>query len=227
MTHDLLTPLQKMALVLDAPIIITGTIKNYTDLKPSGIEESLNMLSSWWDIHSKSELEETLQWLDQEGGHTVVYHKVLDELLPLTHVQQQARVERAKKQDHKEGIRFKTALQYLYDLSPATIYAFDVARYVNLAKTGYSLDWFSEQELWSMLEEKARSITEKPVFATHEDYLLSFAVGRTFSMGHDSGTIKQTNENIKTLITSPESPFVSYINWSTIVQEAQIKEGVE
>ena len=227
MTTENLSPIQKLALVLDAPIVITGTEKDYTDLKPNSAKASRNMLSSWWDVNTKSELEETLHWLDQEGGHTIVYHQVLNELYPLTYQQQLARVESARQHDRKEGIRFATAFQYLYDLSEATIYAYDVARYALLVKAGHSLDWFSEQEAWDLLVTKAQPIVEKPIFATHDDYLLSYAVGRTFSMGHDSGDIKQTNSYIKTLITSPESPYINFVDWAAIVQDIQNKGGAK
>ena len=224
MNFNTLTDTQKLAITLNAPIAATGSNPKYKEIKSGTKTSALKMLDSWWDIKTAEDLESTLAWLIDEGGHTVHYHRLLDELFGLTYQQRLHRIEQVTQEDPKEAIRYRTAFQYLYDLGPATIFAFDVARYVHLVKSGCTLEWLTEQEALQRIQVQAERIVSEQLFATHHDYLLSYAVGRTFSLYHDEGMVKQTQDLLTQLVVNTDSPFNSYIDWAGIVNSAADRE---
>jgi hypothetical protein len=183
-----------MALVLDAPILVTGTNPQYTALEFDPESSIRSMLSSWWGIESKEDLQSTLRWLQEEGGHTVVFNIVLGELHLLTFQQKLNRIKEAELSSRDEGIRFNTAFRYQYDLGQYTTRAFDISRYVLLVKSGFNFKWLTEDETWSLIVPQAELIINHNMFSTHQEYLLSHYVGRTFVMKHEAGSIKKIND---------------------------------
>jgi len=212
-----LSPVKRLALSLDAPLCVTATNPEYTAITPETATQKLKNLESWWDIHNKEDLESTLKWLDKEGGHTAVYVNILNKLRHLTYEQRLKAVQQAEKNSTEEGIRFNIAHKYFYDLGPYTIRAFDISRYVLLAKSGCTIGWYSENELWEIITPQAELIIKHQMFSSHTEYLLSHFVGRTFAMCHGSGDIKESLRLINVLMSRPDSPFLSFIDWKEIV----------
>lgn len=219
MNLDQLSPLQRMALVLDAPLSITGNPPRFYDLTTE-TENVADSLKSWWGVTTKADHDSMLHWLEEEGGHTAVYLDVLNTLEPLTYQERLARIEYINKSDANQGQRLELACRYYHDLGPYTIKAFDISRYAMLAKQGYMMGWYSEASLWSLLEKQAQQIIENKMFSSHADFLLSFYVGRTFAMNHGVGNVKESIRLLNLLMLDPSSPYLSFIDWSDIVGKA-------
>lgn len=220
-----MSPIQKYALSLSAPILVTGSDPNYDKPKFDPPSEVRQMLSSWWDIDSLEGLEEALHWLDEEGGHTAVYLQTHHRLKEMLHCERLDYVASLESEDEDEYLRAALVHHYLHDLGRYTIRAFDLARYCMLVRAGYILEWFSEEKMWSLSLKQAQTIIDNRMFGSHIDFLYSYYVGRAFGMKLGSDGIKKSLFNARKLLIEANSPFLSWAPWPSPGAESQSSGG--
>jgi hypothetical protein len=205
------TPEQRFALSLSSPILATGAPHNFEKVKFTSELDATEMLSSWWGVRTKDELEEILTWLDDEMGHTkpyIDYFNVLEEKLnheKLSFIDGQ--------EDQNEKIRFQLIYDNLYTFNPHSVRAFDFARYLHLLRSGYVLGWYEEDEFWQRSIEQSKKLLEFGLFDNHFDFLYGYYTGRVFGMKLADEGVKDSLRIARILMSSPESPFLTWAPW--------------
>lgn len=216
MALENLTQKQKFALSLAAPILVTGSEPNYQCLAFDPVDKVQDMLSSWWGIENREQLLEMLEWLDKEGGHTIEFLRLNNHLAEMLHSERKSFIESLKTIDRDEYTRAQLVEQYLFDLGPYTIKAFDIGRHSMLVRAGYALGWFSEDDTWGLLLEQADAILDREMFSSHFDYLYSYFVGRAFGMKLGYEGVMDSLKNARRLVAEVDSPYLSFAPWPDI-----------
>jgi len=208
-----LSQIKKFALSLSAPLTATGSDEKYSELGYWNDSSVAAQLKSWWDIETKEDLEETLSWLDEEGGHTAVFNEHYMKMCDMTFLQREEHVESFGEDDWESYIRAYTIHRYMGALGRHTIRAFDIARYVMLSQAAYTRGWYSEGDVWERLLGQARKIAQYRMFLSHFDYLFSYYVGRTYSLKHGRDSVIHSMNQARKLLVKNNSPFLTFAPW--------------
>jgi hypothetical protein len=167
-------------------------------------------LVSWWDIHNRKELIETLKWIDH-GGHRKnfdEFSRVLFTATPEQLVDIKARAAVDPDVSHKIDV----VLQYGEKFGNKSITAWDYSRYISLCGWGYIAGYLTENEAWGLIMPVAQFLQN--TFDSWEDIGLNYVVGRQFwSLEQTQKRGILTEQSYRFLLTDFSSPWQS-IPWS-------------
>ena len=158
------------------------------DPQPSAdVKERLRtMLARDWGIEDRASLIKQLNALGLAGhrrGHIVLVQSY--SLLPADSYQgMRERVAEKAKTDADataELFRLDAAYHDMAGVRGASFLAFDSARAVMLARSGYALGWLGEAELWVFVLQVGRAV--RAGFSSWEAYGRDFMIGRQFWAG--------------------------------------------
>ena len=223
MHNKKLSQKQLFALSLTAPILVTGQNPQYDTLTTHTAEGAADLLSSWWGIENLQDLQETLHWLGEEGGHTAIYIQWKNHLERMSYLQRQKFIESLKDKNRDDYVRANVVERYRMELGAYSILAFDICRMTLLIRCGYDTGWLTEEEAWTGVLEQADRVINNRMWWSHLDYLYSFAVGRAFGMLRDGeGNLTDLRE-ARTLLTDYNTPWLSYAPWPNFETEVEQK----
>jgi len=208
---------QRFALHLAAPIVATGEPCDFSDtLYIDDKPRISNLLRSWWKVNNVEELEESMHWLLDEGGHTVYYLDIYNKLAPLTFSQRLEHIELEKQRSEGDYIRAKIVHDYFDILSIHTVRAYDYARYASLVRMGATMEWYSEEQALALLQKLGTRVIDENSFPTPLSYLFSYYIGCAFAQKHNTDEILRSKKEMHKLLTRSESPFNSYGDWPQV-----------
>ena len=166
-------------------------------------------LATWWDIHNREDLIDTLKWIDS-GGHRKNFDMLSRVLLTATPDQIteiKARVGDAPEMIHQIDIVLKYGKQF----GRKSIIAWDYDRYISICGWGYIAGYLTEDEAWTLIMPVAQSL--QYTFDSWEDLGLNHVIGRQFwSLEQSKARGGVTEQADQYLLTDTASPWLT-IHW--------------
>lgn len=167
------------------------------------------MLATWWGLHSRQELLDMLDGLQNGGyGQRGHYWEIRRKLL-------EAKVENYVHVINTggEGASAFIVATHLGPLHGATlpITAWDFGRFINLCRWGVECEWITEQEAWDRIIPAARLLQAS--YASWDDYAADYLLGRNF-WNPQYGTKNESIRYMITLLKLPPKGLWSTIDWN-------------
>ncbi|MBI5191524.1 MAG: DUF1266 domain-containing protein [Nitrospirae bacterium] len=170
----------------------------------SNIEIERRVLSSWWGIKSRGDLNKTLKWLEEEG-HRADFEKIGRAVAPLS----DSRFAELIKQFEGEVDvvnKLKIAREYYGKLGTKSLIGWDYARYVFLCRKGYLIGYLSEEEAWNRIAMAATTLQR--TFGSWEELGENYLIGRSFwsyEQTQHAGSLFR--DDYQKLLSDPQSPW--------------------
>lgn len=208
--------------------VACGANLAYTNKQPlnifkSGLEVSDcgYLLSNWWDINSREELLETLEWLDTTG-HRNNYEHVIYTYFTLSQSESERyirdggileegvaaileKIKQARKQFVEDGL-----IETEQPIPNTAIW--DYARIINLCRFGLDCGYLEEEEVSSIILYVAKKI--KPLYNSWEELGTAYVFSRCIWNGLTG--YQENTEGLKTLLSDANSPWVT-LDWNMIL----------
>lgn len=181
-------------------------------------QDCRDLLSEWWDIDSKEELTDNLNWLFEEG-HRIQYDIIwqamntisikeskafLREYVAKNQIEEEAALERLRNmRDALELFREQHLIQP--DTQPEML-IWDYARIINLSRGGFDAGYLSKEEALHYIMRCTDSI--KKMYNSWKQLSVSYQFARCVWNGLDEDVIMEMSSNRELLLTDPESPWV-------------------
>lgn len=192
------------------------------DMNIEGVEpeEMQYLLSDSWGIENAESLKNMLAWLLKEG-----HNKSLMQLINYCYTiptdsrsledfrlrsDQPLAYEEYSAKEFNDTLILAENLQA--KLSPAGIWAWDVARYVHLLRLGYLSGYITSKDCWVHLRRLQKPVADK--FNSWEDYAHSYTEGYRWW----SGTSGPIEDACHRLLHHPNSPWL-YFGWLTLPEQ--------
>ena len=129
-----------------------------------------------WDINSRSDLLDTLKWLEQ-GGHRAEFEEMGKQVSSMSATERQ-------RYEHDVQVNNRTLLQKVIvveanyaKLGKKSLIAWDYARYISLCRYGYTVGYLSKQEAWQKIMPAAIKLQ-----STYSSWL---EIGENYLIGYD------------------------------------------
>jgi hypothetical protein len=138
------------------------------------------LLASYWNIHNRGELLDTLDGLQSgSAGHRHAYWDIRRRLLE-GRMENYLPVITGLSSANNGGARAFIVATHLGPLRGATlpITAWDFGRYINLCRWGVLCGWITEAEAWDRILPAARLLQAS--YASWDDYAADYLLGRNF-----------------------------------------------
>lgn len=160
---------------------------------PAHKAQMMEVLSNWWNVNNRKQVEETLQWLKDEG-HRAEYEamheaissagKISDPLELL----EEGTVKRMSADERKEFQR-QAACVATYGRKHSSIPAWDLCRLISVARFGVGAEYLTEAEAWQWIRSTAWNL--RMAFDSWQEMSDNYLAGREFSGFSDSdGTVE-------------------------------------
>lgn len=155
--------------------------------------QALEILSSYWDIHSPEQLEETLQWLSEKGHREEyeVMHGAITNAGPISDPLELLTEEAVKQMSAGERKEFQrqAACVATYRQKHSSILAWDLCRLVSVARFGAGAGYLTEAEAWRWIRAAAWKL--RLAYDSWQEMSDNYLVGREFSGFSDTdGTVE-------------------------------------
>ncbi len=156
------------------------------------------MLSQWWDIDSRAQALETLNWL-KEAGHNEQFAMMAE---ALTDGSASAVLAKAEN-DPALQRRIQVVRDNSKQLGEHGIIAWDLTRLAYVAQASYYAGYISREEAWKEMIYAAA--TTQKAFSSWNEMSQSFLIGREFWNGEKDPKFSET---ITWLLSNDNSPWV-------------------
>ena len=184
---------------------------------PEEIKAWQDSLARWWGIHNRTELLETLNWIE-EGGHRKEFNKIAAMLSSAT-PETLAEIRRQAAGDSSNSNRIEIVLRYKDIFGKKSLIAWDYDRYISLSGWGYIAGFLSEEEAWHKIMPVAQLLQR--TFDSWVDLGQNHVVGREYwSLEQTQTNGAYTRKCYKRLLTNPTSPWVR-LKWDMDLNEPQ------
>ena len=183
-------------------ILATGEIT----LQEVAIQRRL--LRTWWDVKNRNDLLDTLDWLDNRGGHRKDFERIGKSFCDLSEEEFQSRVAQCGN-DMEKKQELIIARKYYKQLGDKSIKGWDYTRYIAVCRWGYTSGYIREKEAWDKIMPAASKLQK--TFDSWEDLGQNYIIGRQFwsySQTQSSGHL--FTETFERLKNNPESPWNKY-----------------
>jgi len=145
-------------------------------ISEKSVRDELKLLSRWWDVRTKKELLDSLEWLEQ-GGHRKGFEKTGELVAQMSDEEFLELLEQNK--DNKDKInKYETARKYYKQLGNKGLKGWDFARYICLCRWGYHAGFLNEQEAWGKIMPVAMDLQK--TFDSWEDLGKNYLIGRSY-----------------------------------------------
>lgn len=167
------------------------------------------MMVEWWDIHNANDLKQILLWLKEEG-HRKSFESILEELNKVK-PEDLPNFLNALSIDEKPLYEF--VLIHQSHAKNGSLLAWDLCRYINNCRAGYTAKYLSEQEAWELIMPVAKQLQE--TYMSFEELSENYILGWSFWQG---GKLPDKSERIaevaQWLVTDTKSPW-KQLSWDT------------
>ncbi|MDV0447719.1 hypothetical protein MsAg5_16310 [Methanosarcinaceae archaeon Ag5] len=192
-------------------------------------EEAQTRLSDVWQVDSRLELVQILDYFWYEGQH-LNYDIVLESLLSVPWYEWKAEIERFT-QENEDGDITYTLIPLLETMETAfsllkrekvitsdfvtSVLAWDFGRFIYVCRLGFAAGYISEEEAWDAIMPAADALQQE--FESWEELSISYLTGCLLWNGSfQERTAAINNHNL--LIQNPQSPFNS-LPWNLELEE--------
>jgi hypothetical protein len=168
----------------------------------SSVARTRRLLHDWWEVGSRSDLLQTLEWLDREG-HRVEFQRMGQSLLAMTDAQYQASLSAARNRPEMVG-RMKLVREHYRKYHRNSLVGWDYCRYIMLCRWGYTVGFLTEDQAWRRILPAAHTIQRgfRSWAELGEDYL----VGREFWSREETDRTGQIYRDVESrLVKEPRS----------------------
>lgn len=163
-----------------AAILATFNNEPLTTFPSSRVLGTKSLLRNSWEISSREDLLQTLEWIDK-GGHRQLFSLLgarvanapPDELSKLV-----------SKLGPENGNSVMIAHQYYGKYAAQSITAWDYARYINVCRWGVAAGYLTEDEAWPLVMHAAQIIQQ--TFSSWSEFGENYLVGREFWSSHQT-----------------------------------------
>lgn len=185
-------------------------------------QECRDMLSQWWDIDSKEELLEMLEWLFTEG-HRIQYDTIWQAMNTVSIKESKAflRENVANNEEEEELLlqrlrNMRDALELFQenkliaaDTQPEML-IWDYARIINLSRGGFDAGYITREEALSTIMRTVDPI--KKMYNSWKQLSVSYQFARCVWNGIQPEEFQDMMEGMEVLLTDPQSPWVT-LKW--------------
>ena len=201
------TPAQAWAYALGAPYHVLHDVPLNALPEPvrGNVEPLRTMLSDGWSVNDEESLLNVLNWLGTEGhrkGHRLELRRYSVWRRPSIAARREEL--RDAGQEDLEALWRIDAIQADTDgMRGADLIAFDAARAVMLARSGWLLGWLSEERMWDYLLDIARDVARR--FSSWTDYATDFQ--RSRNMWRGTNARDDFDRTLELLLEDKTSPW--------------------
>jgi hypothetical protein len=168
------------------------------------------LLVRWWGIRNRTDLLETLKWLDQTG-HRQEF-TTMAESLSLVEPGEFKALLAADELSAQDKHSLMVVWEYRGKLGAKSLVGWDYARYISLCRWGYAVGYMTEGEAWQSIMHAARIIQK--TFTSWRELGENYLIGREFwSQDEMQKTGTQHRAAYKWLLRDPRSPW-NRIPWN-------------
>lgn len=213
-----LTPEEERAILVSAPLSFVNGLYINTLSTYGSTDEIIENLESWWDITSRKDFEETVDWLS-DSGHSVYFDAIWKMLVNTPKPEWRGAIQSLEMQalasDTIKPDRIKDYAQNILacystlvsediiqkDKVP-TIKGWDLVRIVDLCKFTYDAGYITREEALFYAKKYADEL--KNIFNSWEELANSYLLG--FSMWNgDEDDLDYRLEQVLVLLEHPDS----------------------
>jgi hypothetical protein len=158
------------------------------------------VLSGYWNVNNRQQLDETLQWLNEKGHraeyeamHEGISNAGPDTADPLELLEEEV----VKKMSADERKEFKRQVACVTTNCPnhSSILAWDMCRLVSVARFGAGAEYLTEAEAWKWILDAAERV--RTAFGSWQELSENYLVGRDFSGFSDTdGSVERIIQSL-------------------------------
>lgn len=188
--------------------------------------ECRQLLSQWWDIDSKEELLEMIEWLFTEG-HRIQYDLIWQAMNSISmketkeflreHVatnEEEAELALHRLRNMRDALeRFQEQKLIAPDFQPEML-IWDYARVINLSRGGVDAGYISKEEALEIIDRCIEPI--RKMYSSWKQLSVSYQFARYVWSDLEEDDCKEMMENMEILLTDPESPWVK-MKWDEAI----------
>jgi hypothetical protein len=181
-------------------------------------QDCRDLLSEWWDIDSKEELLEQINWLFTEG-HRIQYDIIWQAMNAISikeskeFLRQHVATNRMEEEVGLERLRnMRDALELFSehnligkDTQPEML-IWDFARVINLARGGFDAGYIAGEEALEIIERCIGPV--RKMYTSWKQLSVSYQFARCVWNGIEEDQFKGMMEGMEVLLTDPNSPWV-------------------
>jgi hypothetical protein len=176
------------------------------------IQQTKTLLRDWWNINSRKELFDSLNWLGPQGGHRKGFELLGNYVFSLNEAAYDVLI-KSVILDKEKTNQIETVKVYYSELGPKGIMGWDCIRYINLCRLGYRAEYLTKEEAWELIMPAAKGLQEN--FKSWKELGENYLIGREFWSYEQTNESGQRYEAIyQRLLTDPKSPWNTY-SWDT------------
>jgi hypothetical protein len=161
-------------------------------------------LRGTWGVRGRDDLLRVLEALRQRGLHAD-YDELLAHLQDHPDNRDWLQRKTAEWRHPEFERRLKVVRTHASQLGPAGILAYDISRYVNLARWGYQVGYLSGSETWQIVMAAARLAQSR--YDSWDAYGQAFLVGRDFWGGATAASTSAFEHAVHDLLSRPDGPW--------------------
>ncbi len=217
-----LTPDQQWAIACGADLaVLNGQYLN--DLTTGfSKQDCRELLSQWWDIDSKQEVLENIDWLFREG-HRIEYDIIWQAMNTVSIKESKAFLrEYVVKNQMEEEValtrlrNMRDALELFHqheligkDTQPEML-IWDYARIINLTRASFDAGYLSREEALDIIMRCVEPI--RKMYTSWKQLSVSYLFARCVWNGIEEDSFDDMMDNMQVLLTDVDSPWVK-MNW--------------
>ncbi|MBO9631525.1 MAG: DUF1266 domain-containing protein [Chitinophagaceae bacterium] len=185
-------------------------------------QDCRQLLSEWWDIDSKEELQEMIQWLFTEG-HRIQYDLIWQALNTVSmkeskeflrqHVatnEEEAELALRRLRNMRDALElFQEHKLIAPDFQPEML-IWDYARVINLSRAGVDAGYISKEEALEIIDKCIDPV--RKMYSSWKQLSVSYQFARYVWSDLQEEDCMEMMENMEVLLTDPESPWVK-LKW--------------
>ncbi|SIT28382.1 Protein of unknown function [Filimonas lacunae] len=190
-----------------------------------GKQACRQLLSDWWDIDSAEELVETIEWL-QEEGHRLQYDTICQALNTISvkesktflrsyavNNEEEEEAVMEKLRNTRDALELFREKQIIGSTEQPDALIWDFARIINLCRGGFDAGYLPKQQALQYIVHCIPAI--KSTYSSWKELSVAYQFARCVWNGVDVDSVALFQEGMKTLLSSPESPWVA-LSWDAI-----------
>lgn len=217
-----LTPSQQWAIACGADLaVLNGQYLN--DLTTGfSRQDCRELLSEWWDIDSKEEVLENIDWLFSEG-HRIEYDIIWQAMNTISIKESKAFLrEHVVKNEMEEEVALKRlrnmrdALELFNEhelIGKGTqpeMLIWDYARIINLTRGSFDAGYLTREESLDIIMRCVEPI--RNIYSSWKQLSVSYQFARCVWNGIEEGNFEDMMDNMQMLLTNADSPWVK-MSW--------------
>lgn len=182
-------------------------------------QECRDMLSQWWDVDSKEELMETIEWLVTEG-HRIQYDIIwqamnavsikeskafLREHVATNQMEEETALERLR--NMRDALELFQENQLIAADTQPEMLIWDFARIINLSRGGFDAGYITREEALNIIMRCVQPI--KKMYSSWKQLSVSYQFARCVWNGIEPEGFNDMMKGMEVLLTDPQSPWVT------------------